>query len=174
MAPTGQMETQAPHPVQVLPSTTTWATPPGASAKRMADRSQASWQLRQVIPCADRQEAPAAATAFHGLPPVSPNTGAGQAPAQAPQNVQAPFWKSISGKPPSPAPKMPSGQASPHFPQRTHREVKLFWSDHGGRMADREGRARPRSRLLRRISTVSRVMERHRSAIRRPAVREDP
>ena len=140
----------------------------------MADWSHASWQLRQVIPCAERQEAPAAATAFQGLPAMSPNTGAGQAAAQSPQKVHSPFRKSISGKPPSPAPRMPSGQASPHFPQRMQREVKLFWSDHGGRMAGREGRARPRSKLLRPISTVWQVMERHRSAIKRPAVREDP
>jgi hypothetical protein len=126
IAPTGQVAAQAPHPVQAWPSTRTRATPPGASAKRMADWSQASWQLRHVIPWAERQEAPAAATALHGLPPVLPNTGAGQAAAQSPQKVHSPFRKSISGKPPSPAPKMPSGQASPHFPQRMHREVKLF------------------------------------------------
>jgi hypothetical protein len=57
---------------------------------------------------------------------MSPNTGTGQTAAQSPQKVHSPFRKSISGKPPSPAPKMPSGQASPHFPQRMHREVKLF------------------------------------------------
>lgn len=58
----GQAETQAPHPVQDDASTSAWATPPRARAKRIADSGQASPQLRQKTRRADRHVSATAAT----------------------------------------------------------------------------------------------------------------
>jgi hypothetical protein len=163
-APTGQMDKQAPQPVQDCASTRACATPPGASVKRIAECGQASWQLRHTIPWAERQVEPTAAAISQGRAAARSKTGAGQASAQAPQKLHSPRPKSTSGKPPSPGRRMPSGQAPWQAPQRVHSEVNRSSRDQGGRIVGGEALVRPRRNHRRRISTVSWVMTGCRSA----------
>jgi hypothetical protein len=98
MAATGHGATQAPQPVHDVASTAGVATPPTASAKRMAEVSHCSPHTRQVTPAADRQAEEMTARKVQGAL-VDPRTRApgAQAATQASQKVQAPCAKETSG-----------------------------------------------------------------------------
>jgi hypothetical protein len=104
MADAGHRETHAPQPVHVSAAIVIVEPPPIRGRKRMASVSHAASQARHITPCISMQSLEAVARLDHA---ASRGDGSkhdtAHASAQAPQNVQPPRAKSMTGRRPRPA-----------------------------------------------------------------------
>ncbi len=122
--------------------------PPVSRRNRIALRSQASSQARQVTPFTERQES--AIAARHGQLAMASSARApvGQACAHAPQNVHAPRETSTDG-PSGPLDTIPSGQASAQCPQPSQSFAKTATAPGGRITVTSASRNRPLRKFLR-------------------------